>query len=126
MLNNVVKYYEYMILGDYFNLASVSENVILTILKATQVSKAGELNNLCGHFLKDSAKFFIQTLISDLCNLSFNSENLPDSCKVVKLKPFYKKGFLTQPCNYRSISLLPLIFKVIESRSKIHNQASTF
>ena len=60
-INNVIKYYEYMILGDYFNLASVSENVILTILKATQVSKAGEMNNLCGHFLKDSAKFFIQT-----------------------------------------------------------------
>ena len=39
-INTVIKYYEYMILGDYFHLASVSENLILTILNATQVSKA--------------------------------------------------------------------------------------
>ena len=36
-INSVIKYYEHMILGDYFHLASVSENSILTILKATQV-----------------------------------------------------------------------------------------
>ena len=39
-----------MILGDYFRLASVSENSILTILKVTQVSKAAGCNNLSGHF----------------------------------------------------------------------------
>ena len=37
-INTVVKYYEHMILGDYFHLESVSENAILTILKATHVS----------------------------------------------------------------------------------------
>ena len=57
--------------------------------------------------------------ISDLCNLSINS----DLCKVAKLKPLYLKGSLTQPCNYRPISLLPLISKVITK--VIHNQTST-
>ena len=69
-----------MIQGCYFSLTSVSENSILTILKA----------------------------------------KLP----LLLLKPLYKKGSLTQPCNYRSISLLPLISKVIEK--VIHNQTSTF
>ena len=45
------------------------------------------------------------------------------SCKVSKLRPLYKKGSLTQPCNYRPISLLPLISKVIEK--VIHNKTST-
>ena len=45
-INTVVKYYEHMILGDYFYLASVSENSILTILKAIQVSKAASIDNL--------------------------------------------------------------------------------
>ena len=44
-----------MILGDYFHLASASENSVLTILKATQVSKAAGIDNLSGRFLKDGA-----------------------------------------------------------------------
>ena len=93
---------------------------ILTILKSTPVSKTAGLDSLPGHFVKDRAKFLVKP-VSHLCNLSINSEKFPDSCKVAKL---YKKGSLTQPCNYRPISLLPLISKVIEK--VIHNQTSTF
>ena len=52
-----------MIPGDYFNLASVSEKSILTILKATQVSKAAGIDNLSGCFLKDGAKFYPNLLV---------------------------------------------------------------
>ena len=48
----------------------------------------------------------------------------PDSCKIAKLKPIYKKGSLTEASNYRPISLLPLISKVIEK--VIHDQTSAF
>ena len=122
-INTVIKYYEHMIQGYHFNLASISKNSVLTILKSTQVSKAAGLDGLSGRFLKDGAKFLAKP-ISDLCNLSINSEKFPDSCKVAKLRPLYKKGSLTQPCNYRPISLLPLISKVIEK--VIHDQTSTF
>ena len=88
-INSVIKYYQHMILGDYFHLASVSENSILTILKATQVSKAAGIDNLSGRFLKDGAKVLSKP-ISELCNLSTTSEKFPDPCKVVKLKPLYK------------------------------------
>ena len=57
-----------------------------------------------------------QLIMKNFCKVVF--------CKVAKLKPLYKKGSLTQPCNYRPISLLPLIFKVIEK--VIHDQTSTF
>ena len=90
---------------------------------STQVSKAAGLDSLSGRFLKDRVKFLAKP-ISDLCNLSINSEKFPDSCKVAKLRPLYKKGSLTQPCNYRPISLLPLISKVIEK--VIHDQTSVF
>ena len=122
-INSVIKYYEHMILGDYFHLASVSENSILTILKTTQVSKAAGIDNLSGRFLKDGAKVLSKP-ISDLCNLSITSEIFPDPCKVAKLKPLCKKVSLTEPSNYRPISLLPLMSKVIEN--VIHDQTSTF
>ena len=122
-INSVIKHYEHMILGDHFHLVSVSENSILTILKATQLSKTVGIDNLPGRFLKDGAKVLSKP-IRDLCNLSIASEKLPDTCRAAKLKPLYKKGSLTEPCNYRSRSLLPLISKVIEKA--IHDQTSTF
>ena len=48
----------------------------------------------------------------------------PDSCKIAKLKPIYKKGSLTEASNYRPICLLLLMSKVIEK--VIHNQTSAF
>ena len=62
--------------------------------------------------------------ISDLCDLSIISEKFPEICKVAKLKPLYKKGSLTEPCNYRPISLLPLVSKVIEK--VIYDHTSPF
>ena len=122
-IDTVIKYYEHMIQGSHFNLASVSENSILTILKSTQVSKGAGLDGLSGRFLHDGAKFLAKP-VSNLCNLSTNSEKFPDSFKGAKLRPLYKKGSLTQPCNYEPISLLPLISKVIEK--VIHDQPSLF
>ena len=106
-INTVIKYYEHMIQGYDFNLASVSENSVLTILKVTQFSKAAGLDSLSGFFLKDVAKCLTKP-ISDICNLSINSEKFPDLCKVAKLKPLYKNGSLMDPC-YIGIFVTPNI-----------------
>ena len=76
-INTVIKYYEHMNLGDYFNLAPASKNLILTILKVTQVSKAAGTDNLSGCFLKNGTKVLSKP-ISDFCNLSITSEKFPD------------------------------------------------
>ena len=74
-------------------------------------------------FLKDGAEV-LATPISQLCNLSILTSSFPDNCKTAKLLPLYKKGCKTDPQNYRPISLLPLISKVIEK--VVHNQTQTF
>ena len=60
----------------------------------------------------------------ELCNLSIKLGSFPDSCKIAKLKPLFKKGSKTNPSNIRSISLLPFISKII--KKLIHEQTSSF
>ena len=55
-LNTVFQHCKGITESDSFNLATVSENTILTILKNTKVSKADGLDNLSGCCLKDGAK----------------------------------------------------------------------
>ena len=81
------------------------------------------MEHLSGRFTKDGAKVLAKP-ITELCNLSITSGKFPDSYKIAKLKPIYKKGSLIEASNYRPISLLLLISKVIEK--VIHHQTSTF
>ena len=62
--------------------------------------------------------------IAQLCNLSISTSTFPDHCKSAKVLPLYKKGSKTDPKNYRPISLLPLISKIIEK--VIHDQTQSF
>ena len=57
-------------------------------------------------------------------NLSTSLSSVPDSCKVAKLKPLFKKGSKLEPKNFRPISLLLLISKVLDK--VIHDQTQTF
>ena len=122
-MNAVFQHYKGIIQSDSFNLATVSESTILTILKNTKVSKAAGWIISQVVFKKDGEEVLVKP-ITELCNLSITSGKFPDSCKIAKLKPIYKKGSLTEASNYRPISLLPLISKVIEK--VIHDQTSAF
>ena len=71
--------------------------------------------------MKDGANILAKP-ISVLCNLSISQGVFPNACKVAKIKPIFKKGTKTDPSNYRPISLLPSISKIIES--VIHDQTN--
>ena len=49
---------------------------------------------------------------------------LPSKYKIVKIKPFFRKGIKTEAKNYTPISLLTLISKVIENST--NNQAQGY
>ena len=86
-------------------------------------NKASEIDNLSGKFLKDGADV-LALPISQLCNLSISLSTFPQHCKIAKLKPQYKKGSRTEPKNFRPISLLPLLSKLIEKT--IHDQVQNY
>ena len=99
------------------------EEQIVDILEKFDNNKAAGIDDLSGIFLKDGAKSLSKP-ISDLINLSISLSSVPDSCKVAKLKPLFKKGSKLKPTNFRPISLLPLIWKVLEK--VVHDQTQTF
>ena len=86
-------------------------------------SKAAGVDKLSARFLKDGTNILAKS-ISRLCNLSISQGVFPNACKVAKLKPIFKKSKKTDPSNYRSISLLPSISKIIER--VIHDQTNAF
>ena len=93
-----------------FQLLETSLEKISSILKGLNPSKAAGINDLSGEFLKDGAHVLVRP-ISQLCNLSTKLNSFPRSCKIAKVKPLFKKGSITDPQNYRPISLLPLYQK---------------
>ena len=87
------------------------------------IDKAAGIDNISGKFLKDGANVLAKP-ISEICNLSIKYSIFPVDCQIAKLKPLFKKGSTTFPKNYRPISLLPLISKIIEK--VIHDQTQAF
>ena len=106
-----------------FQLLEKSPQKILNILKGLNPSKAAGIDNLSGKFLKDGAHV-LERPISQLCNLSIKLNSFPRSCKIAKVKPLFKKGSKTDPQNYRSISLLSLLSKIMERI--VHDQIEEF
>ena len=96
-----------------------TEDIVLKLLKNTDISKAAGIDNLPGRFLKDGAVILAKP-VTEICKFSIKSRIFPDPCKLVKLKPIIKKGSRMDPSNYRPISLLPLISKIFEKI--VHDQ----
>ena len=121
--NSVSAYYNNLNLENKFNFSHVTVETVQEILKNFDVTKSPGIDNISGLFLRDGAEV-LSSPIAQLCNLSISTSSFPDGCKTAKLLPLYKKGCKTDPQNYRPISLLPLISKIIEKI--IHNQTQSF
>ena len=109
--------------SNSFNLTHISEEDMRKCLTNLSPDKASGIDNLSGKFLKDGANV-LALPISQLCNLSISLSTFPQDCKIAKLKPQYKKGSRTEPKNFRPISLLPLLSKLIEKT--IHDQVQNY
>ena len=68
--------------------------------------------------LKDSTEILAEP-ISQIVNMSLGSK-FPEGCKTTKVRPIFIKGRNTEPKNYRPVSLLLAMSKIIER--VVHNQ----
>ena len=73
-----------------FQLKPATEDIVLELLKNIDISKAAGIDNLPGRLLDDGAVISAKPA-TKICNLSIKSRIFPDSCKLAKLKPMFKK-----------------------------------
>ena len=116
--------------NDMFNLypkkltfQTIQTRYISDLLKNCDTNKAAGIDDLSGRFLKDGADILTIAIIQ-LCNLSIKFSQFPKDCKVAKLKSLYKKGTKRDPKNFRPISLLPIVSKIVEK--VIHGQTMSY
>ena len=106
-----------------FTLSPVSRGFLLKQLRGLNPHKAIGLDGISSRVLRDSADAIIEP-ISHIINISILTETVPSSFKQAKVIPLYKKGDKSDPSNYRPVSVLNVLSKILERA--VHKQLSEY
>ena len=96
-----------------FLLSPVTEKEISNIIISLNARKATGPNSSPNFILKEFKEELKKTL-TIITNMSFITGQFPTKGKEAHILPTYKKGDKSECSNYRPISLLPNISKIIE------------
>ena len=103
-----------------FSFNPVSVEKIGDMLKGLNSAKAKGLDNISARFLKDAADLIMAPFIAHIINLSLEQGTVTDDMKHSKVIPLFKKGDRSDPDNYRTVSILSVVSKVLEK--VVHEQ----
>ena len=95
------------------HLPAVGKPFVLKQLRCLKLKKATGLDGLPARLLKDSA-VLIADSVTRLVNLSIKSGTVPSEWKQAKVVPLFKSGNKDDLDNYRPISILPILSKILE------------
>ena len=96
-----------------FTLTPVSRGFILKQLRSLNPNKAIGLDGVSSRFLRDGADVIAEP-VCHLVNMSILTETVPSGFKSAKVVPLFKKGSKLEPGNYRPVSILNVLSKVLE------------
>ena len=97
-----------------FEFTPISETTVLAKLPKLPIFKATGCNQITNRFLRNTAAVIAPSL-TYLFNLSIKSSEFPTKWKTAKVTPIFKqKGQRSNPTNYRPISLLPAVGKLLD------------
>jgi len=105
--------------NSMFKIPLLTEAAVDRFLRNLDIKKASGLDGVDAKFLK-LARPFITKILKDICNLSITSKIFPNSWKTAKVSPLYKKNSKDDPNNYRPISVLPILSKLLERHVADH------
>ena len=87
------------------------------------MKKAVGLDDISSLFLRDGADCIIGP-ITHIINTSIITETVPAAFKEAKVIPLFKKGSTLDPGNYRPVSILNVLSKILERA--VHSQLSEY
>ena len=96
-----------------FIFSPVSEDVISKLIGNLSIHKATGLDGLSARFLKDGVSV-ISSPFSPNINISLRLGCVPDKIKTARVIPLYKNKSKTDPGNYRPVSILTIVSKILE------------
>ena len=102
-----------------FTFSYVSVVFVESELRKLKRNKAAGIDSLPPNLLKDCART-ISRPIAHIINLSLRTSLVPSAWKSAKITPIYKSGNSEEVSNYRPISVLPVLSKILERA--VHNQ----
>ena len=106
-----------------FEFEEVDESFVLRELSLLKTNKATGLDQINAKLLKDSTSTIASSL-TKIFNASLLSQTFPDIWKNGKITPLFKSNDPTSPNNYRPITILPIISKIMERI--VHRQVYKF
>ena len=94
-------------------LTPVDEVEVSRVVASCKNKLSTDANELSMYIIKRIIATIV-TPITHICNLSFKNGVFPDKMKTAKIIPIFKSGDREDCTNYRPISLLPQISKILE------------
>ena len=106
-----------------FSLHQLEKDKVLKYLSTMDSSKATGSDNIGPRLLKFAAPYIADD-ITFICNHSISTSSFPQKWKEAKVSPLHKNGPHDDVNNYRPISILPVLSKVLEKH--VHDCLSTY
>ena len=106
-----------------FTIPPIQREKVLRFLSTMDISKATGADMIGPRLLKFAAPYIVDE-VTYICNHSINNSVFPNKWKEAKVTPLYKNGSPEEVNNYRPISILPVMSKVLEKH--VHDSLSEF
>ena len=90
-----------------------------SILSSLNPKKSTGLDGISPKLIKLAAEVLAPSLLQ-MINISLHTGVFPDVLKIARVFPIHKGGPKENPSNYRPISILPIISKIIEKHVTKH------
>ena len=105
--------------NDHFKFDIITPDFVFDEICNFSGNKSSGIDNVCMRLLKLAAPIVCHPL-AYICNLSLFTSHFPSKWKVAKVTPIYKDGDKSDVSNYRPISVLPILSKILER--VVHDQ----
>ena len=101
------------VVQNVFSFSLLSETEVCKMLKGLSPRKATGIVDLPAKFIRDSAEG-IAYPISYIINLSLKTGVVPNEKKTARVIPLHKNNFKLELGNYRPVSILSTLSKILE------------